>query len=138
MAAHVGAYAQQSPTSLQQWYADSLLTNGVVATADVTVYSFADLAKLRRADLNAYRGYNYRQEVHITNGPNVQLLSIIEEQSRGKVIDSIVVAKSRELATTHYRYGIIPVIDIGFGLKPSEPVGKGEKRIEYKRLNETY
>lgn len=125
----------QTDTTNQQFYNETVKPNGVGILTDVSHMAFSDVQKILNYNFDQYRDYDKRVTLKLSNGPTIELLSVIERQAQGKAIDSAIVEKAKSTANAHYKYPVTTVLNIGIGYKA--PVTEREKTTIFMTPKET-
>lgn len=130
----LNCHGQAKPDpDLQKFYTEKIATNGVVTGIDLTTLPYVDIDRIATFNFDPYRAYDSRQQIKLINGPLVELYSLKEMQSMGKVIDLALVEKKKEIAASKYKYALITELDAKIGYKP--PVKDREKNLIFKTPN---
>jgi hypothetical protein len=128
LSAH-GANAQQDK-DLQKYYSDQLMTNGVLISADVTALPYVDIKRIMDFNFDNYRSYDHKAQVKLINGPEIELLSIVDRLKGGATIDKDLVEKRKNITSITYKHASMPIVDVKIGYKA--PVLKKERGIIYR------
>jgi hypothetical protein len=108
----------QQDKDLQLFYSDKLKTNGVFVSSDISQIPYVDIDRIATSNFDQYRRYDTRQQVVLRHGPNIELASIQERLAAGKTVDDNIVAKKKSFSTGSFSNQSMPIVDIGFGVKP--------------------
>jgi len=131
----IPAGAQQDK-DLQKYYADQILTNGVLTNADLTLLPYVDIKRIMDHNFDSDRAYDTRQQVKLKYGPVIELESITERQRKGIKIDSAIIADKQSKAGGSYKHAVMPIIDIQIGYKA--PVKEREKTTIFMTPKDKY
>ena len=125
----------QTDTTNQSFYNETVKPNGVIILTNVSHMAFTDVQKILNYNFDQYRAYDKRVTLRLSNGPSIELLSVVERQAQGKKIDSDIVEKAKSTAKANYKYPVTTVLNIGIGYKA--PVTEREKTTIFMTPKET-